>query len=73
VVGPLCSTLDSLGRGIPAPPLRPGDAVAIPNVGAYGLTASLIGFLGHPAPREVAWRGDRVTATYRMRTGHQPG
>ena len=73
VVGPLCSTLDSLGRGIPAPPLRPGDAVAIPNVGAYGLTASLIGFLGHPAPREVACRGDRVTATYRMRTGHQPG
>jgi diaminopimelate decarboxylase len=71
VVGPLCSPLDYLGRGVTAPPLRPGDAVAIPNVGAYGLTASLIGFLGHPAPGEVAYRGDRVVAAHRFRTGHQ--
>jgi diaminopimelate decarboxylase len=71
VVGPLCSPLDYLGRGVTAPPLRPGDAVAIPNVGAYGLTASLIGFLGHPAPGEVAYRGDRVIAAHRFRTGHQ--
>lgn len=71
VVGPLCSPLDYLGRGVTAPPLRPGDAVAIPNVGAYGLTASLIGFLGHPAPAEVAYRGERVVAAHRFRTGHQ--
>jgi diaminopimelate decarboxylase len=71
VVGPLCSPLDSLGRGMPAPRLEPGDTVAIPNVGAYGLTASLIGFLSHPAPIEVAFRGDRVVAVHRFRTGHE--
>jgi diaminopimelate decarboxylase len=71
VVGPLCSPLDYHGRGVTAPPLRPGDAVAIPNVGAYGLTASLIGFLGHPAPVEVAFRGDRVIAAHRFRSGHE--
>jgi diaminopimelate decarboxylase len=64
--------LDSLGRGVSVPPLRPGETVAIPNVGAYGLTASLIGFLGHPAPTEVAFRGDRVAAAYRFRSGHNP-
>jgi len=72
VVGPLCSPLDSLGRGMPAPRLRPGDPVAIPNVGAYGLTASLIGFLGHPPPAEVAYRGGRVVAAQRLRWGHEP-
>jgi len=71
VVGPLCSPLDSLARGISAPSLRPGDPVAIPNVGAYGLTASLIGFLGHPPPAEVAFRGDRVTAVHRLRSGYE--
>jgi diaminopimelate decarboxylase len=71
VVGPLCSPLDSLARGIAAPRLRIDDAVTIPNVGAYGLTASLIGFLGHPAPIEVAVRGDRVVAAERVRTGHE--
>jgi len=72
VVGPLCSPLDSLGRGIAVPTLRPGDAVAIPNVGAYGLTASLIGFLGHRPPTEVAFRGNEVTAAHRLRFGHEP-
>jgi diaminopimelate decarboxylase len=70
VVGPLCSPLDSLGRGVAAPRLRPGDAVAVPNVGAYGLTASLLGFLGHPAPIELALRGGVVTAAHRLRHGH---
>src|SRR5262249_53430277 len=45
VVGPLCSPLDSLARNLKLPRLKPGDLVAIPNVGAYGLSASLIGFL----------------------------
>jgi diaminopimelate decarboxylase len=70
VVGPLCSPLDSLGRGVSAPALRPGDAVAVPNVGAYGLTASLIGFLGHPPPTEVAFRGAQAVAAHRLGHGH---
>jgi diaminopimelate decarboxylase len=33
--------------------VRPGDLVAILQSGAYGLTASPVGFLGHPMPAEV--------------------
>jgi diaminopimelate decarboxylase len=54
VAGPLCTPLDIWGQGVRLPLLRPGDLVAVPNVGAYGLTASLLAFLGHRAPVEVA-------------------
>ena len=42
IVGPLCTPLDSLARDASTPELTPGDLVAIANVGAYGLTGSLI-------------------------------
>ena len=71
VVGPLCSPLDSLARNTPLPPPQPGDVFAIPNVGAYGLTASLIGFLSHEAPAEVAYEGSTIREVWRWRTGHQ--
>lgn len=54
VAGPLCTPLDSWSRNAPLPPLHPGDLLAVPNVGAYGLYASLLAFLGHPAPLELA-------------------
>lgn len=57
IVGPLCSPLDSLARGQKLPPVAVGDLLAVPNVGAYGLTASLLGFLSHETPTEVAFRG----------------
>jgi len=53
VAGPLCTPLDTWARAADVPALRPGDVVRVPNVGAYGLTASLLAFLGHPPPREV--------------------
>ncbi|MFI2207363.1 alanine racemase [Streptomyces sp. NPDC020192] len=53
LVGPLCTPADVLGRKAPAGTYRSGDTVVFPNVGAYGLTASLIGFLSRPAPLEV--------------------
>ncbi|MFI0898182.1 alanine racemase [Streptomyces sp. NPDC020983] len=53
LVGPLCTPADVLGREAPAGTYRSGDTVVFPNVGAYGLTASLIGFLSRPAPLEV--------------------
>jgi diaminopimelate decarboxylase len=34
--------------------------LAVPNVGAYGLTASLVAFLGHPPPLEVTVRSGQV-------------
>ncbi len=58
VAGPLCTPLDTWARSSPLPPLRPDDVVAVPNVGAYGLTASLVAFLGHPLPTEVVIDSD---------------
>jgi diaminopimelate decarboxylase len=53
VAGPLCTPLDNWSRVASLPPLSPGELVLVPNVGAYGLSASLVGFLGHPLPDEV--------------------
>ncbi|MCD1257283.1 type III PLP-dependent enzyme [Paenibacillus athensensis] len=53
VVGPLCTPLDYLARNERVPLLEPGDIVAVPNAGAYGLTASLIGFLSRETPCEL--------------------
>jgi diaminopimelate decarboxylase len=53
VVGPLCTPLDTLGRKVSLPPAKSGDLVAVLQSGAYGLTASPVGFLSHPMPAEV--------------------
>ncbi|NEO41269.1 MAG: type III PLP-dependent enzyme [Moorea sp. SIOASIH] len=72
VVGPLCSPLDCLARNTTLlNSLRVGDIIAIPNVGAYGLTASLVGFLSRPAPLEIALRGGNPVELYSLRTGHE--
>ncbi|MBD3011091.1 alanine racemase [Streptomyces sp. 5-10] len=66
LVGPLCTPGDVLGREIPLPALGPGDLVTIPNTGAYGVTASLLMFLGRPAPAEVAVRGGEIVSVSRL-------
>lgn len=71
VVGPLCSPLDSLARGQKMPPVEVGDVLAVPNVGAYGLTASLLGFLSHEAPAEVAYRAGEVVETWYLPCWHR--
>ncbi|HRQ89070.1 MAG TPA: phosphopantetheine-binding protein, partial [Bacteroidia bacterium] len=71
VVGQLCTPLDCIGKKIEIPRVEAGDLLAIPNVGAYGLTASVTGFLSRPAPAEVLHRGDEVIAAHRLRTGHE--
>lgn len=53
VVGPLCTPLDTLGRKVQLPAVKTGDLLAVKQSGAYGLTASPIGFLSHPMPAEV--------------------
>ena len=53
IVGPLCTPLDTLGRNVLLPRLTEGDLIAVFQSGAYGLTASPIGFLSHPTPAEV--------------------
>jgi diaminopimelate decarboxylase len=72
VVGPLCTPLDCLARAASVPKVEPGELVAIPNVGAYGATASLSGFLSRPTALEVSLRGEQVVNVARLRSGHQP-
>lgn len=72
LVGPLCTPADVLGRGVEVPDVGTGDCVVIPNVGAYGLTASLVAFLGRPAPAEVVLRGAEVVSATRLRLSHEP-
>jgi diaminopimelate decarboxylase len=53
VVGPLCTPLDVLARGISLPHGDAGDLAGIFQSGAYARSASPLGFLSHPAPPEV--------------------
>jgi diaminopimelate decarboxylase len=53
LVGPLCTPLDVLARRVDLPDLAPGDLVAVLQSGAYGLSASPVGFLSHPMPAEL--------------------
>ncbi|TDC63760.1 type III PLP-dependent enzyme [Micromonospora sp. KC207] len=65
VVGPLCTPLDVLSRARPQPVPAVGELVAVPNVGAYGASASLLGFLSRPTPAEVVLDGDEVVEATR--------
>ncbi len=60
LTGPLCTSIDRLAHGIDLPEVRPGDILAIPNSGAYGLTASPTRFISHPEPREVLRQGGQL-------------
>jgi diaminopimelate decarboxylase len=54
VVGPLCTPLDLLADKMDLAEADIGDLVVVLQSGAYGFTASPLGFLSHPAPVEVA-------------------
>jgi diaminopimelate decarboxylase len=53
VVGPLCTPLDTLARNVTLPRAEIGDLFGVFQSGAYGLSASPVGFLSHPIPAEV--------------------
>ena len=72
LTGPLCTPLDVFGRGSELPSLEPGELVTIPNVGAYGLTASLVAFLGFDPPVEVCLDGEEVVSASRLALGRAP-
>ncbi|WP_405059122.1 hypothetical protein OG474_41240 [Kribbella sp. NBC_01505] len=63
LVGPLCTPLDVLSRAAQVPDLRVGGLVAVPNVGAYGLTASVVAFLSRQPPLEVLLDSDESVAS----------
>jgi len=52
VVGPLCTPLDLLADRYEMAAAQPGDLIAVFQSGAYGLSASPLGFLSHPGPKE---------------------
>ncbi len=60
LVGPLCTTIDTLGHGVELPALRPGDMVGVGCSGAYGATASPLNFISHPAVTEAVFDGDEL-------------
>jgi diaminopimelate decarboxylase len=66
LVGPLCTPLDILSGSARVGNPAVGDVLAIPNVGAYGLTASLVSFLGRPLPAEVVVDGEAVVDARRL-------
>jgi diaminopimelate decarboxylase len=68
LAGPLCTPGDILGRNVRLNTLKVGDTVTVPNVGAYGVTASLLLFLSRPAPREVVVRGEEILTVSQLRT-----
>jgi diaminopimelate decarboxylase len=53
VVGPLCTPLDLLADRMEMARADVGDWVAVLQSGAYGYTASPLGFLSHPGPVEI--------------------
>jgi diaminopimelate decarboxylase len=60
VLGCLSLPADVLAESALLPPLAPGDVLAFPNAGAYGLAASPCLFHGHVPPAEVAFDGARL-------------
>ena len=72
LVGPLCTPLDVLNREARLEQPRIGQVLAIPNVGAYGLTASLVGFLGRQLPAELVLDGDQVVDARRLELTARP-
>ena len=53
VVGPLCTPLDVLAERMELARAEVGDLIVVFQSGAYGLSASPVGFLSHPPPVEV--------------------
>jgi diaminopimelate decarboxylase len=59
VAGPCCTPLDMFGSNIPLAEPEVGDLIGVFYSGAYGFSASNLGFLSHPAPAEVLlWQGE---------------
>ena len=57
LVGPLCTSIDTLGHGVELPELAEGDLVGVHCSGAYGATASPVNFISHAPAREVVAEG----------------
>ncbi|MCI0438044.1 MAG: hypothetical protein L0177_02810, partial [Chloroflexi bacterium] len=69
IVGPNCTPLDVFAQGISFPRVEIGDLIGVFYSGAYGYSASSLGFLSHPTPAEVmVWQGN----AYMLREAGRP-
>jgi diaminopimelate decarboxylase len=69
VAGPCCTPLDIFGSNIPLADPEVGNLIGVFYSGAYGFSASNLGFLSHPAPAEVLlWQGE----AHQLRAGGKP-
>lgn len=57
LVGPLCTPLDLMGKGVVVESPEVGDLIAFLNSGSYGYSASPLLFLGHEPPKEIILTG----------------
>jgi diaminopimelate decarboxylase len=69
VAGPCCTPLDLFGSNIPLAAPEIGDLVGVFYSGAYGFSASNLGFLSHPSPAEVLLLNGEV---HLLRSGGKP-
>ncbi|WP_300628274.1 diaminopimelate decarboxylase [Pseudomonas sp.] len=60
VTGPLCTPTDLLGENVMLAELRSGDLIGIAHSGAYGASASPVGFLSFGHPAEVLVEQDQA-------------
>lgn len=58
--GPLCTSVDSWRTTVSLPELEIGDLVQLENSGAYGFSASMLGFLSRQTPAEVLLEGNKA-------------
>lgn len=68
VVGPLCTPLDVIARDVALPAAQVGDLFGIFQSGAYGRSASPLGFLSQPTPAEVFVRDGQAILARRRGT-----
>ena len=69
VAGPCCTPLDVFGNNIPLVAPEAGDLIGVFYSGAYGFSASNLGFLSHPTPAEVLLLGG---SAHLLRAGGTP-
>jgi diaminopimelate decarboxylase len=72
LAGPLCTPADVLARDAVVEPVEPADLLVIPNTGAYGLTASLVGFLSRPVAAEAVLRNGEPVHVSRLELVRRP-
>lgn len=60
VVGPNCTPLDIFAQSVELAEIKVGDLIGVFYSGAYGYSASSLGFLSHPTPAEVMVMGGKL-------------